>query len=411
MSKGRSSTQREHVFVGDWDARSCASALGRRSDADAALRLARAMAATEHDDAERVAFAAEIGRRFGGEGDAARMVEAALERHPDSVGHHVLFQGEEKRAGRTAELRERYRARYQAAPESVDAAYLYLRLLPHAEALARARPLAAAHPDHVGLARLVSSGELRALRFEAAVPVFERLRGLDLRQWAADDAEDHATALAALGRREEAAALAELAFAQPGVHEERLAAVRGWLEGDSLAAAERLLARGEALDDGSRLRWRLQFWNAEAVASLAALDRDDDRTYWQLVQDAHYRPLSALSLVGQVDRARLLRLEPEVLVLLIAEARRSGHPALDKLEDVAGRHQLGAEGIAAYLERGEWSDGVEELPLSVHAVLHVARSRWTGLAAGERDRLRGLAERTDPVGGFARKAMADWPPA
>jgi len=65
--------------------------------------------------------------------------------------------------------------------------------------------------------------------------------------------------------------------------------------------------------------------------------------------------------------------------------------------------------VRGYLADGKWTEALDVLDLYDQGALHLARARQASIPAGERDRLRALAARCDPFGGYVHKALSDWP--
>jgi hypothetical protein len=172
-----------------------------------------------------------------------------------------------------------------------------------------------------------------------------------------------------------------------------------------------LMSRLGATAPAEILRLRVRFWDTEARANLGALAKASDRAVWQLVQDAHFNPPAALEGVAGVRVEELVELDREILLLLYTEARRTGHASHARLEDALERSNVRREAVSRYLDHGTWSDEINKLPLAVHGILHLARSRRSDVPPAEKERLRTLATRCDPAGGYVRKALAHWPPA
>jgi hypothetical protein len=127
------------------------------------------------------------------------------------------------------------------------------------------------------------------------------------------------------------------------------------------------------------------------------------------MQNAHYDPRAALKAVSAVRTEDLSQLTPEVLVLLLGEAHASHDAAARKKLEAVAQRRLPIGTMEAYFERGTWAKDLDELPLTMHGALHLARSREAGLPAREKEQLRSLAYGCDPVGGYVRMALGSWP--
>jgi tetratricopeptide (TPR) repeat protein len=408
MPEGQSVAYRHQLAVLNQDVDFCANMLAGKPEA--ALVLAKGLA-TLDPDGSRTPLAAGLCRAVGRNEEALRLAERALAQHPDSVEHHRLYQSIAKDEGRGSELVTTYKARFEASPGSPDAAYLYARMLPDAEGLALAATFVEKFPDHVGLRRIMIYRQMRERRFAEALASLERLRAVDREGWAESYLDDQLTALAGVGRVVEAKTLAEEAFARKEGSPLHLAAIHAWLSGGSGPAAETLLTKLAEGDPRERLELQVRFWTAPADASLAPLAAQPDQGLYRLMQHAHYDPRAAIADVLTARPEDLRRLDLQVQILLLAEAHRAGATAAwQRLEPVVERY-VPPSSVRAYLDDGTWDEAVEELPLAAHAALHLARSRKPGLSPQQRADLRALAERSDPVGGYVRMALAGWPPA
>jgi hypothetical protein len=407
MSQGQTAAYRRHVALLPGGLDMCAEAIIGQRQTEAAVKLARGVAAL---DAEGKQSPLVIGlcTAVGKADEAERLARQALAQHPGSVEHHRLYQSVFEGQGRGSELIETYKARFQAAPDSPDAAYLYARLLPEAEGLALATSFVPRFPDHVGLRRILLYRHLRERRFAEALQSLEVIRAKDRREWTRY-VDDHVVALAGAGRVEEARKLAEEAFARTEGPQAQLAGMHAWLSG-APAAVDPLFTRLAGGDPGASLELQVRFWTAPATMNLAALAREPDRALYQLMQHAHFDPKTALKDVLTTRADDLGGLSGEVLILLLAETRVPAEaPARKRLEG-AGERYLPVSAVHAYLDQGTWAAPLDRLPLSFHGALHLARSRRDGLPAPERQRLRALARDCDPVGGYVRMALAGWPP-
>jgi hypothetical protein len=345
-------------------------------------------------------------RASGKTEEALRLAQHALAQHPDSVEHHRLYQSVAEDLGQVAELLPTYKARYDAAPGSANAGYLYARLLPDEEALPLATSLVKKFPDHVGLHRILIHRSLRERRFTEALASIERIRSVDPKEWEYF-LDDHLVALAGLGRVDEAKGLAEQAYARKEGSQYLLAASHTWLSGGK--GPETLLTSLAGGDARQRLELQVRFWSAPQNASLAPLATEPDKGLYSLLQHAHYDPQAALKDLPGARVEDLSSLDFQVQILLLSEAHlKRAEAARQRLEPVVQKY-LPPAAVFAYLDQGTWDKTLEDLPLGPQGALHLARSRKEGLSARERDELRALAHGSDPLGGYVRMALTQWP--
>jgi hypothetical protein len=410
LSSGQKVARRTQVGVDPRSLDVCTNILARAGKPGPALTLAHGLSGFDDPDAHLATAASALCTASGKPDEALLLAREALATHPDSVEHHRLYQGVAEDQGKVAELREEYRARYEAAPTSPDAGYLYARVLPNPEAFALGSRLVDKYPTHVPLHRLVIFGGVRRLQFADTLRYLERLRTLDQKEWRLF-VEDHAVVLAGLGRADDADKLLKDAFnASDESTRYRIAGLCSWLGAARGSAGEELLLKLGKPGPGDLLRFRVRFWNTAADADLRSLGADPEKRMYALMQHAHFDPGSALNDAAAMRSEDLTELDGPVLVLLLGESIRSGHAAARaRLEAAASRVGVPVPQVQAYLEQGQWSDPVDQLTLQHHGALHLARSRASGLAPGERERLRDLAARSDPLGGYAHKAVEAWP--
>jgi hypothetical protein len=406
MPKGQSVAYRRHVgLLPQAELDYCANELADKPEP--ALALARGIVALDAEG-KHTALAVGLCRTVGKTDDALQLAQQALARHPDSVEHHRLYQSVAEDLGRTAELLQVYKARFDAAPGSADAAYLYARVLPDEDALPLATSFVQKFPDHVGLRRILVFRHMRERRFADALASIERIQALDREEWAYF-LDDQLTALAALGRTDEARQLAEQAFSRKEGRLYQLAAFHAWLSGGKGPAADALLTRLAEGDAAERLALQVRFWTAPANASLAPLAGAPDKGLYALLQHAHYDPKAALQDLVAARAEDLSSLDLQVQLLLLGEAHLThSDAARQRLEPVVQRY-LPPGAVLAYLDQGTWDQSLEDLPLATQGALHLARSRKQGLSPRDREDLRALAHGCDPVGGYVRMALSHWP--
>ena len=407
LPKGQTYARRKRLGVMTTNTAACASVLARGTDPKAAQALATDLA--RFDDEGTTGTLIVLWRQLGRLDEAVALARRAVARRPDSVDMHRIYQTIAREQGLERELREEYGQRARSAPDSPDAAYLYARMLPFDEAHAMSASTLKRFPEHVHSVRLRLYGCVRRFELEEAVSHLAHMRTLAPDEWLLH-AEEHAEVLAALGRPDEAKILLEAAFATADEYRRvRLAGVRCWLGGAADPSSDALYRKVAAGSSADALRFRIRFWMAPGDAALKPLP-SAEHGFQRLALHAHFDPSAALRDVAAVPLDDLASLDNEVLLLLLGEAARAAEPRIrEKLEAAVRRSDLPLAPILAYLERAGWSEDVERLQLPVQGALHLSRSRRSEIAPPERDRLRALARRCDPAGGFVTRALADWP--
>jgi tetratricopeptide (TPR) repeat protein len=408
LPEGQPYALRKHMAVMTPTAGLCAAVLSQAADTKAALALAKEL--ERFGDETTTQIATFLWRRLGRLDEAVAVARRAIERHPDAIELHRNYQTVAKEHGLHAALRDEYRARAEAAPDSADAAYLHARVLPSDEAHAMSSATLKRFPDHVPSLRLRLYGSVRRLDFDEALSLLERMRTLAPDEWMAH-VEEHAEVLAAIRRTDEAKALLEQAFPRaPEEEQARLAAIHYWLTGASDPSKDVLVRRVTTSSAADALRFRIRFWSAPVDLAFRPALPAAEHAFQQMALHAHFDPAVALRDALAVSPDILAELDEEVLLLLVGEALRQANAATrERLEAAARLNDLPFADIAAYLERAAWSEDVERLSLPRQGALHLARSRRREVAPTERERLRALAARCDPAGGFVTRALAEWP--
>jgi hypothetical protein len=408
MPTGQAVAVRRQLGLADGGFEACGPLLAERVKPERVLLLVRALALFDDQNPHVITTAVSFCVSARKPDEALTLVRQAVAKHPDSMEHQRLYQSIAGLQGQHEQLLAEYKARLAAAPDSPDAAYLYARLLSHADALALATPLLARFPSHVRLLGLAAFSSEQQMLFKDALAYAERLRQLDAKAWLSFS-EDHVTILAALGRAADARTVAEeAAVGADGWNRFRLAGLYAWLSsGDAGDALYGKLMKPAPADV---LRFEVRFWQTARNADLRALSGDPYKPEYELMQQLHYDPAAALRLAASMPVRDLRSLGNELLLLLLGESLRTSETgARQALLDSAHGEALPLPEIQAYLEKGASSRPLEDLSLLQQGMLHFVRSRNTALAAGERARLRELANRCDPAGGYVRLAMERWP--
>jgi len=402
MPENQSMTTRQAVLLAPGDLSWCLGAFAKPGKGAAAEALAKGLVALD-ESLDSLQTAATVMRVASKPEGALPLIRQALTREPDSLDLHRLFQITAKEAGQDQTLVDEYRARREASPDSADAAYLHLRLLPRLGKMDDVIQAAARFPDHAMLNRLAGFVLVRSLSFKEAAAALDRMKELDRDIWL-DSAEEHVATMAALGRTDDAQKIAREAF--EGLEGDRklgMAAVVSWLGGPE-SPGEALLGKspGETPDD--RMLWRLRYWTAQQNAAIPK------GPVARLLFTSRYQPVDALTQVAAMKPEDISAVGVEVAVLLEGEALRTKNErAISKIDQTLDLMGVPQARIKAYLTEGAWSEDVDEMPLPLHAALHAARARGAQLSPLERKRLLDLARQCDPVGGFTRRALAGWP--
>ncbi len=309
-----------------------------------------------------------------------------------------------RRAGRSAELRPRYRTRLEKE-NSAAAAVDLSRVLPAAEAEGVLRQGLAAHPETElvrMLARLlVKTGRTQeALQLYARIPEKER-EGDDLVQLAA---------LIRARQTTEALKLALDAASRPDASAPtvaryvRLARVAG---AKAPRKPEEIVAAWAKGRDGAT-EWLASLVGEDPPAKHAEFPPAQLATL-SIQRVATRDPEKALARCRDAGVEGLVQLEGEMAVLLAAEAWRAGDaPLFDRLYAVTSL-PLSAQAVRGWIDRGEEPQDGWRLDPGERAGILLARARRLAAAgqASPTDLAAALTE--DPLLGSATLAAARWP--
>lgn len=407
MPKGQNITSRSRIYVETGGLEECLPAIASASKpgpgAERAATLGRALATIDEGTVGSVGRAMSLLRLAGKDAEVLPLLKGILSRHDGSIEHHRLYQETRRRLKQGDGLVAEYEARRAAHPDSPDAAYLHARLLPRLEIMEDVRQLLARFPDHLEINRLAAYALTRDLDFVGVLPVLEKIKLLNKNEWLGF-ADDHVAVLAALDRREDAGRIAAEAHAAlEGESKFEMAARVSWLSGDPAQGAA-LVGAYPGVTQADKDNWSRRYWLAPGAA------RNPKDTVAVLEISSHYHPAAAIAEAATMTADEVSAIGPETLVLLEGEALRLANAGgIARIEEALTANGVPLEDLKAYLLEGRWSQALEDANLSILAATHAARARCPGVPAGERARLRDLAKRLDPVGGFARQALETWP--
>ena len=327
------------------------------------------------------------------------------DKQPDDVDIQRMYLAVMDTSGRSEESRAEIRARLQREPDSVLVRYLDAVLTDGLDGKRKLLALAATakepyvlrsalwrewvHGEHAAAAR-----DWDTLLQRSAVDAY---RVLDAKVGAE----------LALGRPERALeGLEALVATDAGKNDPSVASYYALVAAQSNADPRTLFQRLDAATLSPTLL-SYQIERAKQASMTLADGSDDDMP--SLARALRLSPDSALSRLKGLSRAELYSLEPEHWALLYAEAARRGdetaltllRPAssynrdeLQRMADYASGKQVGLEGF--------------DIDPQARAALHFIRSRVSGLAAADRERLRNEALAGDKLHTAISIAVGAW---
>ncbi|MDY7232947.1 hypothetical protein [Hyalangium rubrum] len=339
--------------------------------------------------------------------EAIRVARRALEARPDSVELHRTYQWARENAGELSALREEYRPRAEAQPDSATAQYLYRRLLRGPEGLSAMEELAQRFPDDPHILRAAVYNRWRAGDWEGTVKGWEQLRGLDLMS-AVDLAKAEATALVALGRRGEALKLLRELFQAESSEQDSLAELYARVahveKGESPDTLITALEASSQLEEGEKL------WDLRARSELPLVGAPEGvaaRLVYMVKQD----PQAALKLAERLKRTEIRWLNQGTWGLTYGEAVRTGATVVEQVLGRTTGMNPDSQELFRRFVRGEAVRLEEaELDPELRAAACFVRSRNATLPAEERQKLVEQARREDWFQGTVTEAIATWAP-
>lgn len=330
------------------------------------------------------------------------LVEGILRDKPDSAVHHRMYQTLASFRMSEADLLARYRARAEAAPESAEAQYLYVRLLRGPKGLEALQAGVARFPDSPDFLRFLVGVEAGRGRWKQAQEAWDRLSRL-----APDEAghvlDEGITSLVALGRVPEARSQLLERFPQWQHHVQARAAV-----------LDARLASLTHASDADRLVKKLEGDTRDAVMRVrAGLSAGSEASgekplvvYQRTVLTEPGKVPAAASTLPPMAQARLSDAE---WALSWCECVRLDDRACRQSLERGVRYNAYDLAALARFVRGE-SPTIDVMALepTVRAAAHLVRSRNPSLAPAERERLVAEARHADWVHDQITDALPAW---
>jgi hypothetical protein len=391
--------------------------LGYLEEHDQTLRvaeLARAVSrALPNDEAVRARAQHAIGIAEGTDA-AVAFARRARDRLPGDFDLNRAYQSALRRAGRLDEARAEYRARFEASPDSTEAAVLLARVEPLDQARARVDGVLAAHPDS-GVALFFAAVLADEARDFAATDAL--LARASREPGYARYADMHARALVALGRAPEAARIVALHSDQDAAFEGRAALLYaqiariGGVGGNPDVYIDQLAARPGG---GPFKTWAASVLGTPASDQAqpgADPSERDTREAAGIHLAAARDPAEAWKLCASAPRRVLASLYPGAAVLLAAEFARAGDRSLaERMLWERGDLGLPPSEILDWAAGGPAPPDPWRLDHEARAAIDLVRARAFEAQGKPAAPLYDAAERGDIPGGLVARARRAWPP-
>jgi hypothetical protein len=130
----------------------------------------------------------------------------------------------------------------------------------------------------------------------------------------------------------------------------------------------------------------------------------------QLSMDLRNQPAQALQNAKAIAPILVQELPSDQLALLLSEALRTGNaPVAQLAREHSSLPQAGFALLRQYVQGQAVALDAADFNLEQQAAAHFCRSRQPNLAAGERERLRSLAQQLDVLHGAISVALERWP--
>ncbi|WP_342376195.1 hypothetical protein NVS55_33700 [Myxococcus stipitatus] len=381
----------------------CFSYLGGQNRWADALAFTQAAVRLSGGDEATVARALQASLAKGG-GEATRFMRTLRDAHPENLEWHRGYQWAAELEGQSEGLLAEYAERARAAPESVDAKYLHIRVMPEAERRVAAKALLERFPTHMPSLRLVTHQRFLDGDWKGTVEGWEQLRGGDEKS-AMGLLEPAMTAFVALGRFEEArTVLVSLFDTVKAPLRSKVAGLHALVVARSKGADPDALLRNLKEEDGGDLWVRARLGRPiEELESTPPVVR--------LMSAARRDPKEALLLARALRDIELSYLAEPIWALLYAEAVRLGDEearrSLERFLAVSGPPR---ENVRRFIQGEAAVLDVAELPWDVRAAVYFVRSRDSALPKAERRRLLEQARQADWFHGVVSEAITSWSP-
>ncbi|HYQ45373.1 MAG TPA: hypothetical protein VER11_25480 [Polyangiaceae bacterium] len=418
MGEHEKVTHRSHFGLAPIKPGSCVFQLAGTGKMSEAKSLAQRVLPIEGYEFSLVARLSSLFNEWDERAFASELVNSGRSQHDDMIEYHRLYQTQEISAGRRAAILEEYRERAHRQPDSADATYLYGRLLTGPEGDRFITEAQRRFPQHAYLLRSAAFRALSRGDFAEVQRLIELLRTVDPKIWQSSlDLE--LRALAAMGKVEQARALAGECLKSPGLdladrfdivvagtlltHFEPKSTPTGYLD----------LLQGDDSQETQELRLHARVSGCEPVKAQEVDGLEDRRLKAKLELEllARSNPKAALDRVAS-GSDKPPGITPVTWALLLTEAARldEHHAALSRLVRWSPGGESSAAALIQYALHGKLSDDLEDFDPEVLAAADFVHSRSVPEGSSESRALRERATHQDSLHGAVSIAMASWSP-
>jgi hypothetical protein len=340
---------------------------------------------------------------------AAAVAEEALNASPETNDWNWAYARAMRRAGRLAEVRERYQALATRAPGSAVARAVLLRILPRAGIESAATEALAAFPSDREVRTAAAEALLRAGRAREAAAAYSGLTlGPADENWFV---ESQVRALLATGRTREAT---EVALAGARVKDAAAEMLALYARVARLPGAQPKATPGDVLKAWAGENGEVAV--AWVQAQVGELDPGSTETLHvppsnhamlEIVAWATRDPQRALQRCRATNDLALFRLPDAVRTLLALEAYRTGDRQTFRRLGV--RLTMSDDEVTAWIDRGVEPEGFWRLDEDERAAYSLARARRLAASGLPVPAALVAAARADPLRGPAYLAATRWP--
>jgi hypothetical protein len=413
VNKSSGFTRRYRFDVADGGWPTSVNYLAGHDRALQAIQICRVVAVAQPEEKRAADWAESLMPRVRGLEPGFNLARKALAGKPDDIMSHRRYQHYARLLGRSDEARARYRTAYQTDPSAQNATLL-ARMETAETAGGLLRGALAQSPDDAFARRGLSMLLFRTGDFPGTVSQLREVAVKDPDEYP-HYAEDHARALVALGRAQEAAqVLADLGEKTPELD---------W----SIAVAYALVARlpGVVPPKPARIYidrhgkknpdlavWMTSFAEAELTAAQTSHMKDEEmRAAAEIQSLAGIDPKGAWEACRKAPAGALRQLAPVVALLLGAEFDRVGDSDLADLlfHDASPTASLSPGALRAYAREGSEDFDLWRLDPELRAALDLTRARRRAADGQDATAVYDAVARGDVLHGVVRRALGRWP--
>lgn len=386
-----------------------------------ASRIVEVAAAASQGDFHSLWSAVNLVTRARGPEAAIAYARELRDQASDVLERHLVYQSLMRWTGRIDEVRDEYRDFYAKNQSSPMAGVLLYRVEMDKDASkSLLDSLVQRFPEDMRVIERAAYSALNEGRHADSAALFAKLAEPAVKARVIDD---HAYALVALGRVEEARSLVERQVAALGAEiapsqllaRAKLARLSG---AEPTAAADAVIPRGStsttSSSSDSRNQWR-KAWVLSAIGEdlpsiTITATEEPTRSAVKIQLAAARDPAEAWEACAAADPRGLRSIDPVTTVLLGAEFARAGDMAT-AIRLLSPRAELGwpASVFLDYVLSGVERPDLPRLAPEIRAALAFVRARRLSETGQTSDDLMALAEKLDAMKGIVSRARERWP--